>query len=239
MKHPLLTRVLPIVSFIAISSLQAQDVILFDDMTTSAYVSSSTNGSSTGSNPIDISFAYNLVETSGGNPDSVMNAHHYHDVQRDEFGFPVGPSFTNLESLYSNSSLSYNPAAEGPIQSITFSLDIKTTQPFDLVYFTINDSSGSTVADGKNGEITVVSDGEWHSITLSEVTQAGATDRDFAGSDSLFFGFGFTSFAEVTNGPANFLMSADNFQINITPVPEPSSLLLLTLGLLGLTGRRR
>ena len=229
----------PFALLLSIPSLSAQNVVLFDDFTDSAYTSSFLNGQDSDSNFFDISFGGGSVSPTGGNPGSTLEAFHFHDIDRDPSGQPFGGGDTEVQTFFSNSALSYNPATQGPIQSISFSLDIKTSAPFESLFFTIGDSNGDTVANGGGGFLSVVPNGEWQTVTLTEVTAAGASGRDFSGSDPLSFGFGFTSFEEVTNGPVLLEVLADNFRIEITPVPEPSSALLLTLGLLSLTRRRR
>ena len=241
MKAPHFTKTFPIVSLFAIPSLLAQKTVLLDDMSgaDANYTVTSLNSADSGSNPTDTSAAFFFNPASGGNPDSRLQVFHRHDVQRDGSGFPVGDAFTELRSFYSNDSLSYLPSVEGIIQSISLSIDLRTTQSFDAFYFTINDANGNTVANGDNGLISIKPNSEYQTLTLTGVTQEGAVDRDFAGSKPLFFGFGLISFSETTGGPVNFLADADNFRIEVTPVPEPSSALLLAFGLSGLIWRRR
>ncbi|MGJ8723321.1 MAG: PEP-CTERM sorting domain-containing protein [Roseibacillus sp.] len=239
MKASYFKKAFPFTLFLAIPSLSAQNVILFDDMTGSAYSASNFNSSDSGSNPDDISTAFGNIATSGGNPDSVLNITHEHDIQRDEFGDPFGDGFTNVQSFFENSSLSHNPATQGFIQSVTFSLDIRTSEPIETLFFTINDSNGGAVANAGAGFISLIPDGQWQTITLSGVTEAGASGRDFSGSDALSFGFGFTSFAEVSTGQEAFAIQADNFQIDIDVIPEPSSALLIAFGFVGLFRRQR
>lgn len=223
------------------TSLLAQNVVLFDDMTNTFYSDFAFNGSDSGSNPDDVSSIAWSNDSTGGNPGAVFNVSHEHDVDRDEFGTPFGSGDTDVQSFFeNNSSLTYTPATQGTINTLSFSLDLKTSDPFDSVYFTVGDSLGSTVAQGLGGTgfLNVVPNGEWQTVTLSGVTQAGLGGRDLAGPLTLDFGFGFTSFAEVSNGPETFLMQADNFRVEINPIPEPSAALLLACRLIGFARRR-
>lgn len=232
-------KAFPLALFLAIPSLSAQNIVLFDDMTGSAYADFSFNDSDSGSNPDDISSAFGNIETSGGNPGSFLQVFHDHDVDRDEFGDPFGDSLTSIQSFFDNTALSHTPSTQGIVDSITFSLDIRTSDPIDAIFFSINDSTGGTLANGGAGILPIVGDGQWQTITLPGVTQAGAPGRNFSGSDPLSFGFGFISSADVFGGPETFTLQADNFRIEINPIPEPSSALLVALGLLGLARRRR
>lgn len=231
-------------SFILLSSINpigAQNVVLSDDMTDTFYSDFSFNGSDSGFNPDDISFATWDTDSSGGNPGGVFNVFHEHDVDRDELGDPFGSSDTELQSFFLNSDLSYTPASQGAIETLSFSLDVKTFDPFESVYFVIGDSLGTSVAQGfaGTGFLTITPNGEWQTVTLSGVTQADVVSRDLSGALPLEFGFGFTSSAEVSSSPETFFLQADNFRIEVSAIPEPSSALILALGSLGLWRRRR
>ena len=241
MKTSLLSRVLPCALFLSIPSLEAQNLILTDDMTDTSYSEFSFNGFDSGSNPDDISFAYWDTDSSGGNPGSVLNVFHEHEVDRDEFGDPFGGTDASIQSFFINEAFSYTPSSQGAIDTLSFSLDVKTTDLFSSVYFIVGDSLGGSVAQGLSGSgfLSITQDGEWQTLTLSGVTQADLSGRDFSGSLPLEFGFGFLSDTDVSSGAETFLLQADNFKVEINAVPEPSSVLLLSLGVLGLVRRRR
>ena len=239
MKAYYFTKAFLVALFLAIPSLSAQNTVIFDDFTDSSYSVSSRNGFDFGSNPADLSFASSDIAIIGGASGSVLNVFHEHDVDRDESGDPLGDSFVDIQSFFDNSALTYTPSTQGSIQSINFSLDVRTFDPIDTLFFNVSDSNGSAVPIGEEGVrfLSVVTNGEWQTISLSGVTEASG--RDFAGSNPLDFGFGFLSSADVFDQPETFLLEADNFRIDINPIPEPSSALLIALGLAGLTRRRR
>lgn len=237
MKASYISKAFPLLSLLAFPTLQAQNVILTDDMTDTFYAAFSFNGADSGDNPADLSFADWQNGSTGGNPGAVFNLFHEHDVEHDEFGDPLGDPFTNVQSFFENGNMSYTPSTQGTISTLTFSLDIKTTEPIDSLFFIVGNSTGSSVAQDITGIgfLDITADGEWQTITLSGVTQAGLLGRDLAGSDPLDFGFGFTSSGSLET----FSLQADNFVVNINPIPEPSSALLIALGLVGLARRRR
>lgn len=224
------------------SPLLGQSVILFDDMDGTAYSDFFFNGFDSGNNPDDVSFSFFEEEISGGNPGAKLLITHEHDVDRDEFGDPFGGNTeTELQSIFSNRNVKYNPSTQGAIQELTFSLDVRTSDPIDTLFFEIGDETGGNVAGGfsGNGFLDIVSDGEWQTIILTGITQADVGSRDLSGSLPLDFGFGFTSFADVGFDPETYTIDVDNFQVSIVPVPEPSSALLGSLGVFLLPRRRR
>ena len=241
MKGPCFKKSLPAALFLSIPSLSAQDVVLVDDFTGSLYTSSFLNGQNSDTNFFDISFGGGGVAPSGGNPGATLEVFHFHNLDLDPSGQPFDPSNTTTEvqSFFENSALSYTPSIQGDIQSISFSLDFQTSDPFSSVIFTINDANGGAIAGGGTGFLPITSNGEFQTLTFSGVTAAGASGVDFSGSEPLNFGFGFTSFQDVPNGPVLLEGLADNFRIDIVTIPEPSSALLLSFGFLGLTRRRR
>ncbi len=241
MKISLLARVVPCALFLSFPSLEAQTLVLTDDMMDTSYSEFSFNGFDSGSNPDDVSFAYWDTGASGGNPGSVLNVFHEHDVDRDEFGDPFGAADASVQSFFINDEFSYTPSSQGAIDTLSFSLDVKTTDPFGSVYFIVGDSLGGSVAQGLSGSgfLSITQDGEWQTLTLSGVTQTDLSGRDFSGSLPLEFGFGFLSDTDVSGGAETFLLQADNFRVEINAIPEPSSALLLSLGMLCILRRRK
>jgi hypothetical protein len=201
------------------------------------------NAANSGDNPDDNSFsAIGDTLTTGGNPGSYLELFHFHDVARDEFGDPEGgDTFTSLQSFLDERSVDYIPSTQGEIQSLSFSLDYRTTDPFDSVFFTVNDENGGNVAGGftADGFFTPVTDGTWQTVTFAGVTQAEVGTRDLTGSVPLDFGFGFTSDADVFDGEVEYQIDVDNFVVTATLVPEPTAAALLVAAAGPLLARQR
>ena len=108
---------------------------------------------------------------------------------------------------------------------------------FEQVFFVLSDTTG-----GSAGGFTNISgQAGWQTITISGLTSADFTGRNFNGPLALSAGFGFVSRGDVTGGFDDLAMQVDNFQVSvntITAVPEPSSLLSCTaLAVCGLLRR--
>ncbi len=213
-------------------SSHASTVVLNDTFDSPSYSVFSLNEADTTNNPDDISFAsFGGTNNSGGNPDAYGLLFHTHDVNRDSLGEPIGGNgFTFVQSFLGDQTASYTPSLEGAIQFISFSLDVRTGSPIDSLFFDISDSNGGSVANGSGGFLSLVNDGEWNTYTLVGVAQSGASGRDFAGSNPLRFGFGFTSSADVFGGSSDFSIDVDNFIVTVTQVPEPAAFVLMLLG---------
>ena len=268
MKTSYFTRELPIAFILAPPTLLAQvstpqTVVLTDDMRFTNYfefVFNGANGGSPISNPDDISSATWQDVSEGGNPDWVLEVFHQHDVDRDEdTGQALGGTDTYLRSVFINTRLPYTPASQGTIGSVSFSLDINFTDPFETAFFFARQSGNGSVAQGRTGlgilDITPSDEGnpQWQNITLTGLTEADFINIDFSSNAPIEFGFGFESFADVPeiqleegdepdeleDVPGTNFLRADNFEITIVPVPEPSSTLLCALGIVGLARRRR
>lgn len=241
MKIHYLGKTFPLVLLGAAPLLHGQSVVLFDDMSDTFYSDFSFNGADSGSNPDDVSTATWANNPTEGNPGAVFSLSHDHDVNRDEFGDPLSFPVAEIQSFFdNNSNITYNPGTQGAISTLSFSLDIKTSDPFGSIFFVVSDSMGGSVARGAGGAgfLSIIPNGEWQTVTLSGVTQAEVGGRDLSGALPLDFGFGFTSLAEVSGGPETYFLQADNFSVTINPVPEPSSALLLAVGLIGFVRRR-
>ena len=165
---------------------------------------------------------------------------HFHDIDRDPSGQPFGGGDTFVQSFFDNTdnTFTYDPSTQGPIQRISISLDVKTTDNFEL-FFNIGDSTGSSLVGGGAGFFPIDPNGEFQTISFTNITQSDAPFHDFSGSDPLNFTFDFFSSHDAFNGEALFEVQADNFQIEITPVPEPTTVLLTSLGFAALARRRR
>lgn len=215
--------------------------ILYDTFDSPSYSSFAFNDSDApDGNPDDTSFeAIGDTDPAGGNPGSYLELFHFHDVARDENDEPVGDSSTSLQSFFNDQSTTYTPSVSGEIESFSFSLDVRTDSPFEDLFFEILDDNGGSVANAGSGFLSIVNDGEWQTLTLTGVMQAGAQDRDFAGSEPLSFGFGFLSSLDVFDGQTELQIDVDNFIVTAQLVPEPTAGLLLFGLACVVRGRRR
>lgn len=127
--------------------------------------------------------------------------------------------------------MEYNPSLQGAIASIAFSLDILPTDApggadSSMIFFNVQDSGGGSSA----GFTTISPAPGWQTITVTGLTNANYSGRDFAGALDLDFGFGFESFGDVTDGDESISVGVDNFRVDVTVVPEPGTALLVGLG---------
>lgn len=213
-------------------SLPAQVIVLNDDFSSgfSYSIFNFTNADvpPPNDNPDDVSFADFSIETTGGNPGGVLQLTHLHEA---EMG---GNGDTFVQSFLDNTSVAYNPAAQGAFNSITFSFDYLTSSPnFNSVFVTVNDNNGGQAAEF----LAPIADGNWQSYTAT-LDQSDFSNRDFSGNLDLNFGFGFVSDAQVDGGPESFDVFVDNFQVSVSAVPEPTSLVILGFAGLTVIGRR-
>jgi hypothetical protein len=208
------------------------DEILFDDMSSPSYVNFSFNSADASANPDDLSFADYVSLGSGGNPGEQLQIDHFHEVDRDEFGDPFGGDGTvSLQSFYIEQSMLYNPLSEGAFNEISFSLDVNyqsqgSSTDFSMIFFLIEDATG-----GSASGFTFLTPGpNWQTITVPGLTNADFSSRDFGGALDLNFGFGFTSNGDVFGGDEVISLQVDNFKVNISNVPEPTSGMLFVVG---------
>jgi hypothetical protein len=211
-----------------------------DNSSGPAYSDFSINLASVGTNPADIS-----VASWSTNSDDLGNVYfaaaHKHDVLRNSAFEPLnGNGNTQLSSIFENNSVFYNPAAQGAIGSISFSLDARVSNgvalgEFQSVRFTI--FQGDTSVTFFTPSLGL-SDG-WQNFSVTGLTQEDYGDQiNLSGSTNLRFGFGFLSRFDTTPGEQTFAIDADNFRVSITAVPEPSSLLCL-IPVMGFIAARR
>lgn len=219
------------------------DVILSDGMNTPGNYSGNALNSSTLTNPDDIGFleSPSTGNASGGNPGAWLQLTHNHDVERNLGGAPLnGNGTTFLQSFAQRQFFTYSPAVSGPIQDISFSLDINFPVTFgtiglNQVFFQVGSSSFVNAA----GFTKITGGPGWQTITVTGLTNADFSAQDFTGPGNLSFGFGFTSSGDVTAGVQSRSIGVDNFVVSINAVPEPSSLLLVSSMLVAWPARFR
>lgn len=194
-------------------------------------------------NPDDVSWADGSWQSAGGNPGGSYMVTHEHDVDRNEFGDPIGDNtWTIVQSsiVLDDSLFTYNPGTDGAISSITFSIDYQTVDPMSLISSEViyEDEMGFRYGLSSGFEI-VQADGNWNTyqVTLNESDFYGSLD--FSKDQQLFFGFGFYSSTDVSFGSDTYSVLVDNFSVSVSAVPEPSSLLLVGISGFGLLARRR
>lgn len=214
--------------------------VILDDMSNPSYGGFSFNSADFGANPDDqSSWSFNGV-SSGGDPDEYLQVDHTHQVARDGNGDPLnGDGSTLLQSFTNEDSVRYNPSTDGAIASVSFSLDILLTDApggadFFSIFFNVGDALGGNSAGFKS----IAPAAGWQTITVTGLTNADFSARDFAGALDLYFGFGFESSGDVSSVDELISIGVDNFRVDVTPVPEPGTGLLLGLGSILLGARR-
>lgn len=175
----------------------------------------------------DTNFSYAEGDLSG---DDTLLLQHVHDSERDEDDFPINTDMLELASLVRVTNVSYTPSVSGVIDTLSFRIDLRTTDPFDEVFFFIERGPSGRLGgwiELNAGDL----DGEWKTLEV-----LGLTDADFGGlglfssSEPLRFGFGFVSSAMVDEfgfDPVTYQVELDRFQVSVIPIPEPNSALLL------------
>ncbi len=211
-------------------------VILNDDMSSPNYNAWSYNNSSSGLNPDDSSFIDGgSAQASGGNPDGYFAIEHTLSLNDGAVKTQV-----SLQSIFEGLGPAYTPTVSGAIQSLSFSIDLRSSGPASSVGLVVSDSNGGQIT----GYTSFTPDGTWQTITVSGLNQGDLGDRNLSGSNPLSFGFSFLAYGFLTddgNGghtPESFTLDVDNFIVTAIPVPEPSSLVLFGIMGLGLIARR-
>jgi hypothetical protein len=178
-----------------------------------------------------------------------------------QMSFPTGSQTFDAAIGFVNKTFGYDPHTQGAITSISASVDKNIILDFtgggfgntfhpmieqDGKFF-IASIPGPPVVTTTTGFNTLAQPGlvaaDFVSIDFTTDTTGSGTP-DFNGDPMLF---GLAQITEVIGGPATFEADYDNLSLDLTTapvttaVPEPSSFVLLGLGLaaLGLTRRRR
>lgn len=217
------------------------DQIFTDNFDSTSYNSFELNSSTVpppAGNVDDISFSNFGIQVAGGNPGGFGQIDHEHDVERGMDGLPLnGDGMTFVQSFHVNQNFSHDPQADGIISEIEFSLDYLTTSfSVDSVFFIVSDSNGGSAAAFS----IPVASGNWETVNSGSTFQTDFSGRDFSGSLALQFGFGFTTNDDVFFDPTGHTINVDNFVVDITTIPEPSSAALVLTGLIvGIAARRK
>jgi hypothetical protein len=173
-------------------------------------------------------FSYLDYSSSGA---GTMLIDHVHDAERDdENGFPLNLNPLEVQSIFRYTPVGYTPAASGVIDTLSFRIDYRTTDPFSDVFFFV-ERQGSGALAGFTAINPGNRNGQWQTLEV-----LGLTDADFLGqgyfssATPIRFGFGFVSSETLdpfSTEPTTYQMEVDNFQVTVNPVPEPSAALLL------------
>ena len=159
----------------------------------------------------------------------------------------VPGGYTYLNVYHVSNSFTYNPATQGDILSLDFSIDYKTDGS------TVG--QGFVVAQGGNvwygSYIAIASSGQW----LSRGSSGPLTALDFQGffdaarpdfsANGAPITFGYNTANSSTLYGYSTTSGFDNFSVTIThdpstaPVPEPTMLSMLALSAIALARRRR
>lgn len=139
-------------------------------------------------------------------------------------------------------SFTYTPSVSGTFNQISFSIDIKTDDPFTTVFFDVSDTNGGS----SGGFTSITPNGDWQTVSVMNLDISDFGSRDFGGSLPLSLGFGFLSDifliddSPTSYAPEEFVMQADNFVVSISSnVPEPSTTLLDYITLISASMVRR
>lgn len=168
-------------------------------------------------NPDSTSFASFSVFASGGNPGHYLEATNHHDVTRNSSGLPPGGNgFTSVVGIFTNVSSTYLPTSDGALVQFEAAIDVRIrsgSSARELSFFLESDRAGEFIGFDDQ----VMADGTWQSVSLTiSPTVAGKIGED------VFFGFSFTSDADVTFGSEERTIDFDNFRVSAIAVPEPA-----------------
>ncbi len=202
------------------------------------------------SNTAAANATYSVTQSgASGNPAPSLDLH---------IEWTVNTTFTIFDGLI-NSNFTYNPATAGAISAINFSQDRNITFTDSIVTVT-NTSATALLEQNSKFYLDTITGaafvaGTWQTTSATGLTANNFSSYDFSTNtlDSTqhpdfstagsVIGFGFrTGLGRLnTSGTGSFDSLADNLSFTVTPVPEPSSLLLLCSGLAGLgyLGRKR
>ena len=185
-------------------------------------------------NPDSTSFASFRVLAAGGNPGHYFEATNHHDVARGTNGLPPGGNgFTSVAGILTNVSSTFQPTSDGALGQFELAIDVRVdagSSARNLSFYAESDRTGEFF----EFDDQVTADGSWQSVSLTiSPTVAGKSGED------VFFGFGFTSDADVTFNSESVSVDFDNFRVRSIAVPEPGMLPFVGSVVFGLTFFRR
>ena len=164
---------------------------------------------------------------SGGNPGNYRNV--------TNTGI-TDPATIFLAAVHLNPSFVYDPATQGAIDSIDWSIDFQNLSSGQAVQLALEQGGVVAVADTF---VTTSAPAGWNTHPHTGLTAADFPTLDFSATGApITLGFRTANSGQI----GIFQVGYDNFEVTITSVvPEPATAVLLTSGLIGLlgVGRRR
>lgn len=128
---------------------------------------------------------------------------------------------------------SYTPSVSGVINTITFSIDVKSNVDAKTLFDVFIGE-----AEYSAGKIAVAQSDGYSTITATYAA-SDFSPGVLSGTSALRFGFGYETLTTNTGAAQSFTADFDNFVVSINEVPEPATLGVLAAGLLLLKRRRR